>query len=263
MSDSKYDLLVDPTYRLTMARLPLNRYPRNKNGPEHQEIIINTSIRRKLTEDNPALGLAGWWVDAILPSGNTHFMVHESDIDFDIDKFDRKYGRNTKDLPSSNLSNMEKKMNTSSDPNYREKLKNASMEAPSGVTVLAKRVECSVLTARKHLERLVQNGEIQVWVGPRGKVYGDFSKVPTSADIKREVNKMSSPPKIKKGYRMVAQGRIDNKRVRLRVVVKRTTKSGIKIQVETSEGVSHTMVWDANSGGYVVKFKSGRLVARP
>jgi hypothetical protein len=74
---------------------------------------------------------------------------------------------------------------------FRGKLKSAAIKDPGGVTTLAKVVGCSTLTARKHLERMVEDGELVIVKGTRGAMY--------SANVKGKGKKTTMVSKGKPG----------------------------------------------------------------
>lgn len=55
---------------------------------------------------------------------------------------------------------------------FREALLRAALASPAGMPTLARMVGCSIITAQKHLSRLVAEKKISSWAGPRGALYG-------------------------------------------------------------------------------------------
>lgn len=259
-------LANDPRWKMVSGTLPRKTYSHGDGIPQDIFMRVDEEGRVYQETDTTPNGIkvrTGWYFKCISTRTNTNILVHEEDLDIDVSEIVESNQEKASKVITADKTDHEDPPMPVLKPQYRDDLKEASLKNPAGVTILARAVGCSVLTARKHLNRLVEDGEIQSWKGRLGKVYGDPDQVQSEEGVKQAVNEMSKPTDVRKHQKLVAQGRLNGKRVRRRVRVLRRTKDRQKIQVETSDGSKMVMVWSDKSGGYVAEFEGGRLIARP
>lgn len=145
--------------------------------------------------------------------------------------------------------------------NFRGKLKSAAGKTPGGVTTLAKTVGCSALTARKHLARMVESGELRIVQGTRGALYTTKGGKVVSATATRKekhapgapsakVAKVSKGKALKKGQEVFVH--TGGRKFVAHVTLVSTAKGRVK--VENSEGRSWVGVRSSKSpSGWMVR----------
>lgn len=118
---------------------------------------------------------------------------------------------------------------------------------PAGAPTLAREVGCSVLTAKKHLDRAVAAGELVATKGPRGTVYGGEAKS-TAAPVAPKTQPAKAPPSTdpwgRKGLKVTTAKGV----CQVTAVNKDRTK--IKVVIGDTETVGF---WDPETSSYATK----------
>lgn len=157
----------------------------------------------------------------------------------------------------------------STELNFKTALLAESIAKPAGITSLAKAVGCSTPTARKHLMSMANEGSIQLWIGGRGNVFGDPNNASNSDP--RDMQLATDPVKPSNGHVFIARGTIKGKRCRISVTVSKSTKTGNKIIVVTTNPLlmkiskgEIIMKWNSSYGGWTTRLPGGgSLAVRP